>query len=673
MPATRRKILVTTALPYANGSLHIGHMLEHIQSDIWVRFQRMRGHEVYSVCADDAHGTPVMLKAKAEGVSPETLIERMAREHVRDFADFGISFDNYYTTHSDENRALAERIFHALDAGGHVRKRTISQAFDPVEEIFLPDRFIRGACPKCGAADQYGDSCESCGSTHAPSDLVNPYSAVSGATPVAKDTEHYFFALGDFEDMLKQWTAGEHVQEEVRNKLKEWFDSGLKDWDISRDAPYFGFEIPGETDKYFYVWLDAPIGYFASFKNLCERIGLDFESFVGAGADAELYHFIGKDILYFHTLFWPAMLHGSGFKTPDAVFAHGFLTVNGQKMSKSRGTFVSAREYLNHLPPDYLRYYLAAKLNDRVEDLDLNLEDFAVRVNSDLVGKVVNIASRCAGFVNGRFDNRLAGVLDRPQLVAEFADASEPLAALFEARRYSRAIRDVMELADRANRYVNERRPWEVAKDRARDDELHAICTTGLNLFRVLITYLAPVTPALAERAGQFLNLELLAPGAWRGVGETLPGHEIAEFRHLLKRLDLKRIDRMIEASKPAPGQDDDGAAARETGVVGIDEFAKLDLRVARIVAAQHVEGADRLLKLTLDIGSGKREVFAGIRSAYEPDKLIGRLTAMVANLAPRKMRFGVSEGMLLVAGSGDRELFLLAPDDGAQPGMRIT
>jgi methionyl-tRNA synthetase len=677
MAKVKRKILVTSALPYANGPIHIGHLLEYIQTDIWVRFQRMRGHEIYYVCADDAHGTPIMLKAKAEGITPEQLIERVGREHRRDFDDFAISFDNYHTTHSQENRELAEFIFGQLDAGGHIHKRIIKQAFDPVEGIFLPDRFIKGDCPRCGAADQYGDSCEACGATYSPADLINPKSAISGATPVEKETEHYFVALANFSSMLHDWTKGGHIQDEVGNKLKEWFDTGLRDWDISRDAPYFGFAIPGETEKYFYVWLDAPIGYLASFRNLCDREGLDFDSFCKAGSEAEMYHFIGKDILYFHTLFWPAMLHGAGFRTPSAVWAHGFLTVNGQKMSKSRGTFISAREYLDHLAPDYLRYYFAAKLNPRVEDLDLNLDDFQQRVNSDLVGKVVNIASRCAGFINKRFDNRLSEKLEDEDLFASFSAQSDAIAQCYERRQFSHAIRQISELADRANQYVNDRAPWIVAKDAERGLELHRICTQGINLFRVLMCYLAPVVPDLAKRTEAFLNDPLAGRGAWSTLSNPLLGHRIEKYTHLLKRIEPSQVSAMLETSKPAPAsaeQPDKRITNQESKseTISVDDFSRVDLRVARIIKAEHVEGADKLLRLTLDIGDEQRNVFAGIRSAYSPAQLEGRLTVMVANLMPRKMRFGVSEGMVLAAGAGDGGIWLLAPDDGAQPGMRI-
>ncbi|GJL81980.1 MAG: methionine--tRNA ligase [marine bacterium B5-7] len=698
MPHTPRKILVTSALPYANGSIHLGHMLEHIQTDIWVRFQRMRGHEIYYVCADDAHGTPIMLKAKAEGVTPEALIERFKAEHQRDFDDFAIQFDNYHTTHSEENRLLAEYIFKRLDDGGHIVKRTISQAFDPEEGIFLPDRFIKGECPRCGAPDQYGDSCEVCGATYSPADLINPYSAISGATPIEKDTEHYFVSLGNFSEMLHQWTSGNHIQNEVRNKLKEWFDSGLRDWDISRDAPYFGFTIPGETEKYFYVWLDAPIGYFASFRNLCDREGLDFDAFCQAGSNAEMYHFIGKDILYFHTLFWPAMLRGAGFRAPSAVYAHGFLTVNGQKMSKSRGTFISARAYLDHLDPDYLRYYFAAKLNEHVEDLDLNLDDFQQRVNSDLVGKVVNIASRSAGFINKRFDNRLASSLDDAALFDAFASAAETIASYYEKRQYSRAIRAIAELADRANQYVNDRAPWLMAKDENPGEELHRVCSQGVNLFRTLMIYLAPVVPLLTARAEVFLKSPIAERSGWHAAGTPLLDHEVGPFKHLMSRIDAKAVDAVIEASKEKPAATDtksttvkkSGSTMNDTSsqatrpvtvvpaeseqnpTISIDDFAKIDLRIALISDANYIEGADKLLQLTLDIGDETRNVFAGIRSAYEPESLKGRFVVMVANLAPRKMRFGVSEGMVLAAGPGGEDIWLISPDSGAKPGMRV-
>ena len=673
----KRRILVTSALPYANGPIHIGHLVEYIQTDIWVRFQRIQGHECHYVCADDAHGTPIMLRAEQEGVTPEQLIERLGEEHRRDFADFHISFDNYHSTHSPENQALSESIYQALDAKGHIARRVIKQAFDPVKKIFLPDRFIKGECPRCGTADQYGDNCEHCGATYSPTDLKNPVSAISGATPVEKESEHFFFQLGDFESMLREWTGSGALQPEVENKLQEWFSAGLQDWDISRDAPYFGFEIPGHPGKYFYVWLDAPIGYMASFQDLCARTGLKFDDFWN-GNETELYHFIGKDILYFHALFWPAMLEGSGYRKPNAIFAHGFLTVNGTKMSKSRGTFINARTYLQHLNPEYLRYYLAAKLNSRVEDLDLNLEDFALRVNSDLVGKLVNIASRCAGFISKRFDGKLSSDLFDADLYARFVAAKPEIENALEQREYSRAVRSIMALADEANVFIAEHKPWEIAKQSGNEKVLHGVCSLGLNLFRVLITYLAPVLPVTARNASGFLNTELDATGAFAAIDQPLLDHPINPFKHLMQRVDPKDIEKMVDDAKTeteaaatakAPGPLADEPIAEQ---IDFGDFSKIDLRVARIIEAEQVEGADKLLRLTLDLGGEQRQVFAGIKSAYQPEQLQGRLTVMVANLAPRKMRFGVSEGMVLAAGPGGTELFVLSPDEGAQPGMRV-
>ncbi|HSH40534.1 MAG TPA: methionine--tRNA ligase [Arenicellales bacterium] len=669
-----RKILVTSALPYANGPIHLGHMVEYIQTDIWARYQRLRGNVCYFVCADDAHGTPIMLKAQAEGISPEKLIEQMWKQHRADFDDFAVSFDNYYTTHSDENRYFAELIYTELDKGGHIARRVIEQAFDPEKNLFLPDRFIKGECPRCGAPDQYGDNCEVCGATYSPNDLINPVSVLSGARPIQKKSEHFFFKLSDYEDMLTEWTRGRHIQEEARNKLQEWFDAGLQDWDISRDAPYFGFRIPGQEDKFFYVWLDAPIGYLASFKNLCERTGIDFDEFLNPDSKAEMYHFIGKDILYFHALFWPAMLVGGGFRAPSGVFAHGFLTVNGQKMSKSRGTFIMARTYLEHLNPEYLRYYFAAKLNDHIEDIDLNFDDFIQRVNSDLVGKVVNVASRCAGFIAKRFDGMLAGELMDEALYREFIDARESLGEHYERREFSRAMRDIMALADRANQFIADHRPWEIAKEEGREDELQAICSQGLNLFRVLITYLGPVLPRTAAAAEEFLNCSLSGSGDWDALDRPLTAHRIGKYKHLLTRVDPKAIEAMIESSKKSETMSTENTeqSKADSDTIDIEQFASVDLRVARIVKADYVEGADKLLQLTLDIGDETRNVFAGIRAAYEPGELEGRLTVMVANLAPRKMRFGVSEGMVLAAGPGGKDVFLLSPDEGAQPGMKV-
>jgi len=675
-------MLVTSALPYANGAIHLGHLVEYIQTDIWVRFQKMQGHQAIYVCADDAHGTPIMLRAQAEGITPEELIARTWHEHVADFAAFHIGFDHYHSTHSPENRELAETIYQRLKAGGHIVRRTIKQAYDPVREMFLPDRFIKGECPRCGAAEQYGDSCEVCGATYAPTDLRNPVSVVSGATPIEKESEHYFFKLGDFEPMLREWTAAGHIQPEIRNKLDEWFEAGLQDWDISRDAPYFGFEIPDAPGKYFYVWLDAPIGYMASFKHYCaQHPELDFDTWWGKDSETELYHFIGKDIAYFHTLFWPAMLYGSGYRTPTAVWCHGFLTVNGQKMSKSRGTFITARTYLEHLNPEYLRYYFAAKLGAGIEDLDLNLDDFQLRVNSDLVGKVVNIASRCAGFINKKFAGRLSSQCSEAGLYEQFAAARSRIADLYEQREFGHAIREIMALADQANQYIDAQKPWVLARQAGSEQQVQDVCSTGLNLFRVLIAYLKPVLPQLAAASETFLNIP---PLGWDDVAAPLTDHTINRFKPLLTRVEKEKVDAMVEASREnlqasaaaAPAAESKPAAATAiepiAPQIGFDDFARVDLRVARIVKAEHVEGADKLLRLTLDIGLETRNVFAGIKSAYAPEDLEGRLTVMVANLKPRKMRFGISEGMVLAAGPGGKELWILHPDEGARPGMRI-
>ncbi len=665
-----RTILVTSALPYANGPIHLGHMVEHIQTDIWVRFQRMRGHTCIYVCADDAHGTPIMLKAEQEGVDPQTLIDRIGEAHRADFGDFLISHDNYYTTHSPETRHYAELIFKRLKAGGHIEQRPILRPFDPEKGMFLADRFIKGECPRCGAPDQYGDSCEVCGATYTPNELKNPRSILSGATPIQKETQQFFFRLKNFEPMLREWLHAGRVQAEIANKLDEWFDAGLHDWEISRDAPYWGFEIPDAPGKYFYVWLDAPIGYMASFQNYCNRHALDAERFWAKDSDTELYHFIGKDIAYFHTLFWPAMLDGSGFRTPSGVFCHGFLTVNGQKMSKSRGTFIMARTYLEHMRPEYLRYYLATKLSHRIDDMDLNLEDFQSRVNSDLVGKVVNIASRSAGFISKRFDGRLASQLDDPALYRTLAEAAPVIAQAYEARDFGRAMREIMLLADKANQYIDEHKPWVLAKDPSQSDKVQAVCTQGLNLFRLLVLYLKPVLPQLAADSEAFLQIE---PLRWADSETPLLAHAIAAFKPLMARVDPAHVEAMVEASKAttaAPPPTPPGGEAI-AAPISIDDFARIDLRVAKIAAAQWVDGSDKLLQLTLDLGTETRQVFSGIRSAYAPEDLVGRLTVMVANLAPRKMRFGVSEGMVLCAGDGEG-LYLLTPDSGAQPGQRI-
>ena len=676
-----RQIVVTSALPYANGPIHIGHMLEYVQTDIWVRFQKMRGHECTYVCADDAHGTPIMLRAQAEGITPEVLIDKMQKEHLLDFTDFGVDFDNFHSTHSPENKHFAEDIYLKLKAGGHIRTQVISQAYDPKAEMFLPDRFIKGECPSCGTADQYGDNCESCGATYEPTDLKNPISVVTGETPVEKDSEQYFFKLADFEDMLKTWTRAGHIQKEIANKMDEWLEEGLRDWDISRNAPYWGFEIPDAPGKYFYVWLDAPIGYMASFKNWCDKNGTNFDDYWKLDSTTELHHFIGKDIARFHTLFWPAMLEGAGYRKPTAVYCHGFLTVDGQKMSKSRGTFIKARTYLEHLNPEYLRYYFAAKLSSGVDDIDLNLEDFSARVNSDLVGKVVNIASRCAGFINKSFDGRLAASLGDSSLSEQAVVAAEAIATAYENREYSRAMRDIMALADKANQFIDEKQPWVTIKDVERHGEVHEACTIGINCFRQLIILLKPVLPKVAAQAEAFLNVE---PLTWADIGNDLLDHPINKFKPLMTRIDKVLIERMVEAtreaaieekklttqSQPAAGNSTFEPIAAE---INYDDFAKLDLRVALIVEAKRVEKSNKLLQLTLDIGSETRNVFAGISSAYEPEQLAGKQVIMVANLAPRKMRFGVSEGMVLCAGSDDDGLFVLHPDDGAKPGMRVS
>ncbi len=669
-----RKILVTSALPYANGPIHLGHLVEYIQTDIWVRFQKQQGQTCYYVCADDTHGTPIMLRADREGITPEQLIAQVEQEHRADFKAFGVAFDHYHSTHSEENRELSSLIYRRLRDGGHINVKTITQAFDPVKNMFLPDRFIKGECPKCGAADQYGDNCEACGATYSPTELKNAVSVVSGEKPIEKDSEHYFFNLADFSAMLADWTQAEgHLQPEVRNKMTEWLNNGLQQWDISRDAPYFGFEIPDAPGKYFYVWLDAPIGYMASFKNFCAQRALDFDAFWATDSNAELYHFIGKDIIYFHALFWPAMLHGANFRTPNAIFAHGFLTVNGEKMSKSRGTFIKARTYLDHLNPEYLRYYFAAKLSASVDDIDLNFDDFVQRVNSDLVGKVVNIASRCSGFISKRFDNRLSAHCAEPELFNQFISASNTIAGLYEQREFGKAMREIMALADKANQYIDDKKPWVIAKEEGREDELHQICSMGVNLFRVLVAYLKPVLPVLAEQAESFLQSPSLP---WPNQLQPLTDHLIDSFKPLMTRVDLDKVAAIIEASKenlekmaPAekPRQCDPIA---ET--ISFDDFAKIDLRIGKILKAEHVEGADKLLQLTIDIGDETRNVFAGIKSAYVPEQLEGKLTVVVANLAPRKMRFGLSEGMVLAAGPGGKDIWVLSPDEGAQPGMRV-
>ncbi|WP_394853323.1 methionine--tRNA ligase [Exercitatus varius] len=684
MSKSNRQILVTCALPYANGPIHLGHMLEHIQADIWVRFQRMRGNEIYFVCADDAHGTPIMLKADQIGITPEQLIAEVQKSHYADFCGFNISFDNYHSTHSEENREFSEMIYNRLKENGFIKTRTISQLFDPEKAMFLPDRFVKGTCPKCKSEDQYGDNCEVCSATYSPTELINPRSVISGATPVIKESEHFFFDLPSFEAMLKEWNRSGALQSEVANKMQEWFDAGLQQWDISRDAPYFGFKIPGTENKYFYVWLDAPIGYMASFKNLCNRRNIDFDQFWKQDSNAELYHFIGKDIMYFHSLFWPAMLEGANLRKPSNIFVHGYVTVNGEKMSKSRGTFIQAATYLKHLDPECLRYYYAAKLSNRIDDLDLNLEDFVQRVNTDLVNKLVNLASRNAGFIQKRFAGKLADKLDDEALFNEFIAQSEQIAAYYENREYAKAVREIMALTDKANKYVDDKAPWVIAKEEGREAELQRVCSMGIQLFRVLMGYLKPVLPKLAERSEAFLQAEL----TWDNLAQPLLDHEIAAFKALFSRVDAKQIDAMIEASKAENAAVNSAPKAEKTvkkssalegefepveAEISIDDFAKMDLRVAKVLGCEAVPESKKLLKFQLDLGFETRQVFSGIKAAYgNPDELVGRYVIMVANLAPRKMKFGISEGMILSAGSGGEDLFLLDVDAGVKAGSRV-
>ncbi len=661
-----RRILVTSALPYANGPTHLGHMTETIQCDIWVRAMRLAGHECIYVCADDSHGTPIMLKAQSEGISPEALIARVGAERRRDFAAFGIGFDNYYTTHSEENRRLTVRMYEALSKAGHITRRSVRQAFDEKAGMFLPDRYVKGTCPICRTPGQYGDSCENCSGTYTPLDLIDPVSVVTGTRPVERESEHFFFRLGNFESMLRKWTRSGAIQKTVANKLDEWFEAGLRDWDVSRDAPYFGIEIPDAPGKYFYVWLDAPVGYMASFENYCKRKGLDFEDWWKPDSTAELHHFIGKDILYFHTLFWPATLEGAGFRKPTAVHAHGFLTVNGEKMSKSRGTFVTAERYLAVLPPEYFRYFLAAKLGPSLVDVDLNFEEFATRINAELVGKLVNIASRCASFIHRGHGGRLAAALPDQGLYREFIDAGVGIGEAWESLEYAAAVREIMVLADRANLYIDRSKPWIAAKDPARAEEVQSVCTQGLNLFRVLMAYLKPVLPEIAARAEDFLRSPITH---WNDIAAPVLGTTIAEYRPLATRVDAAMLGKLVETSMTETAPTTPATRAAE---ISAEEFARIDLRVARVEAAEFVEGADRLLRLTVDLGGERRTVFAGIRGSYEPEKLVGRHVVIVANLKPKKLRFGVSEGMALAA-SGDSGLFLLTPDAGATAGMKVS
>lgn len=668
-----RKQLVTSALPYANGPIHIGHLVEYLQTDIWVRFQKLIGNHCLYLCASDAHGTPIMLRARDEGIEPADMVERFRVEHQRDFADFHIEFDNYHSTHSEENRVLVEQLYAQLRDKQLIETRTIEQAYDAEANMFLPDRFLRGTCPRCGATDQYGDNCEVCGSTYSTAELIEPRSILSDTAPVMRESEHYFFRLSEFADMLQSWTQGPAVDDVVSRKLAEWFTAGLQEWDISRDAPYFGFRIPDTEDKFFYVWLDAPVGYLASFVNLAaRRPGLDFDEYFGPDSAVELYHFIGKDIVYFHTLFWPAVLEGTGHRKPTGVFAHGFLMVNGEKMSKSRGTFIAARTYLQHLNPEYLRYYFAVKLSAGIDDIDLNFDDFTARVNSDLVGKLVNIASRCAGFINKGHDGMLAEQLEDPAQFAAFAAQGEVIAQHYEAREFGRAMREIMRLADTANQYIDERKPW-VLNKAGKTAEVQLVCTQGLNLFRTLMVYLTPVLPAMSAQVGEFLNAPL---ARWDDSELPLLDHKISDFQPLMTRVDPKDIERMVEESRetqpatapqPAAGSDSAGA---DNGLINIEQFLAADLRIATVLRAEAIPEADKLLKIVVDDGQGERTIMAGIKKAYAPDTLVGRQVVIVANLQPRKMRFGVSEGMILAA--GDDDIFLLGPDAGAQPGMRV-
>ncbi|EJU62079.1 TPA: methionine--tRNA ligase [Neisseria meningitidis] len=682
-----RKILVTSALPYANGSIHLGHMVEHIQTDVWVRFQKLRGHECHYCCADDTHGTPVMLAAQKQGIAPEDMIAKVREEHLADFTGFFIGYDNYYSTHSPENKQFSQDIYRALKANGKIESRVIEQLFDPEKQMFLPDRFVKGECPKCHAQDQYGDNCEVCGTTYSPTELINPYSAVSGAKPELRESEHFFFKLGECADFLKAWTSGNnphdgkpHLQAEALNKMKEWLGEGeettLSDWDISRDAPYFGFEIPDAPGKYFYVWLDAPVGYMASFKNLCDRIGVDFDEYFKADSQTEMYHFIGKDILYFHALFWPAMLHFSGHRAPTGVYAHGFLTVDGQKMSKSRGTFITAKSYLEQgLNPEWMRYYIAAKLNSKIEDIDLNLQDFISRVNSDLVGKYVNIAARASGFIAKRFEGRLKDVADSA-LLAKLAAESDTIAEQYENREYARALRDIMALADAVNEYVDANKPWELAKQEGQDERLHEVCSELINAFTMLTAYLAPVLPQTAANAAKFLNLEAIT---WANTRETLGKHAINKYKHLMQRVEQKQVDDLIEANKQsiaaaaAPAAEE-GKYEKVAEQASFDDFMKIDMRVAKVLNCEAVEGSTKLLKFDLDFGFEKRIIFSGIAAFYpNPAELNGRMVIAVANFAPRKMaKFGVSEGMILSAATADGKLKLLDVDTGAQPGDKV-
>lgn len=665
-----RKIVVTSALPYANGSIHIGHLVEYLQTDIWVRFQKMCGNYCLYFCADDAHGTPIMITARTIGVTPEELIQRMGREHKADFDSFLIEFDNYYSTHSPENRAFSEQIFGRLKDAGSIVKRSVEQTYCEKCRMFLPDRYVRGTCPRCKAVDQYGDSCDKCGGTYQPTELIEPRCSTCSAMPVRKSSEHYFFKLSDFENRLKELFAAGFIQQTVANKLDEWFKAGLKDWDISRDGPYFGFVIPGEKDKFFYVWLDAPIGYMASAKNWCDKNGLDFDK-VWNGTEYELYHFIGKDIMYFHALFWPAMLMGSGFKTANRLFVHGFLTVNGEKMSKSKGTFIKASTYLKHLDPEYLRYYYASKLAGGVEDIDLSIEDFVNRINSDMVGKLANIASRSGPMLTKQLGAMLGSIQNdsHKQMIDKLTAARDGIVNDYENLNYASVIRTVGAMADDVNRFVEQVRPWEVIK--TNPEQTRKDLTAVLNAVRILTIYLKPVLPRFAAKIEKFLNTGSLN---FTDVGSVLENRKINDFERLVERIDKDKVNAMLEDSRETEGIK---PAAVQTEPIAaectIEDFAKIDLRIARVVKAEAVEGADKLLRLELDLGGLNKTVLAGIAQAYRPQDLAGKLVICLANLKPRKMKFGTSEGMVLAAGSGGKDLFLLTADAGATPGRRVS
>ena len=666
----QRKILVTSALPNANGPIHLGHMLEQIQTDIWVRYQKSMGNKVIYVCADDTHGTATMLKAEAESTTPEELVEKVRQEHLLDSEKFLISFDNYFSTHSEENREFSELIFNRLDERGLIFKKNINQLFDIDKQLFLADRFVVGDCPKCGSSGQYGDNCEVCGATYDATDLINPHSAISETKPILKESEHLFFDLPKYQSFLEHWTGSGTLQPQISNKLKEWLGSGLKAWDISRDAPYFGFQIPGTENKYFYVWMDAPIGYLASFENLCrQRDDIKFDEFWSRDTNTEVHHFIGKDIVNFHALFWPAMLDAADFRTPTKVNAHGFVTVNGTKMSKSRGTFILAKDYLKVLNPEYLRYYYATKLNGSVDDIDLNLEDFVQRINSDLVGKIVNIASRTASFITKNFDGELADDVHDPALLAQFKETGKQISNLYENREFNKAVREITGLADLANQYIAKHEPWKLVKDPNKSSQLHLVCSQAIEMFRILQIFLKPILPNSAAKAEEFLDTD---PLLWADLDKPLFGKSIKPFKKLLDRIEIKTVMQLV--TEP----EQDGKSMLEenpstTAHIGIEDFAKIDLRVAKIESAETVDGADKLLRLTLDVGNEKRTVFSGIKEAYKPEELEGRLTVLVYNLAPRKMKFGVSEGMVLAAGPGGEDIFLLSPDSGATPGMIVS